>query len=229
MKIKYKLPEKFKDLEVISEYKGFRKPILVKDEFGVLETTPYKLRRIKKLGIFSAIDKTAYFKAKLSAVQPDLKVLGEYVGALTKILVRDKYGECMCFPNSLLLGKVPTIQTAVDKTAYFIAKAREVHGDKYDYSETRYEYSELYVVIKCPKHGKFKLEAKRHLSGAGCSKCVNGRGGDEFIRKAKSLYGELKFDFSKVVYVNLDTPVTIVEDGIPTKVVPRDFLKGGWN
>lgn len=233
MKIRYELPEKFKDLEIVSEYKGFRKPILLQDEFGILETTPCKLTRVKKLGISSAKDKTAYFKAKLSAVQPDLKVLGEYVGALTKILVRDKYGECMCFPNSLLLGKKPTIQTAINQTEYFIAKSREVHGDKYDYTKTKYEYSELNIVVICPEHGRFRQEARHHLAGCGCPKCANSGGGDEFIRKVKSLSGGFSFDFSKVEYINIDTPVIIIEDGIASKVIPKVFLhkleRGEWN
>lgn len=56
-------------------------------------------------------------------------------------------------------------------TEDFIAKARLVHGDKYDYTPTQYKGSTEEVEINCPIHGPFKQKAANHLSGYGCQKC----------------------------------------------------------
>ena len=53
----------------------------------------------------------------------------------------------------------------------FIHKARQVHGDKYDYSGVNYVGSRIKVVITCPKHGPFKMRPTNHLGGQGCPKC----------------------------------------------------------
>jgi len=45
-------------------------------------------------------------------------------------------------------------------TEEFIKKAREVHGDKYDYSKVEYLNATTPVVIICPKHGEFKKKQR---------------------------------------------------------------------
>jgi hypothetical protein len=61
----------------------------------------------------------------------------------------------------------------------YIAKAREVHGDRYDYSITEYERCDRPVDIICRKHGVFTIKkAARHIykngknkPPTGCQKC----------------------------------------------------------
>lgn len=53
----------------------------------------------------------------------------------------------------------------------FIAKAREVHGDKYDYSKVEYINSKSKVCIICPEHGEFWQTPHNHLVGYDCIKC----------------------------------------------------------
>ena len=57
------------------------------------------------------------------------------------------------------------------KTKNFIEKAKEIHGDKYDYSKVNYINSQTKVCIICPKHGEFWQRPNNHLNGWGCSKC----------------------------------------------------------
>lgn len=57
----------------------------------------------------------------------------------------------------------------------FIAKAREVHGDKYDYSQVVYTGSQCKVTIVCPIHGAFEQRASAHLQGSGCKFCAAAR------------------------------------------------------
>ena len=101
-------------------------------------------------------------------------------------------------------------------TQEFIKRAREVHGNKYDYSKVEYTNNHTKVFIICPTHGEFSQTPNAHLNGQGCIKCSymkcrNGRTltQDEFIRRAKEVHGD-KYDYSKVVYVNSSTKVCIV-------------------
>ena len=53
----------------------------------------------------------------------------------------------------------------------FEEKARMVHGNIYDYSESKYVDSKTKVCIICPIHGKFWQSPNVHLRGYGCPKC----------------------------------------------------------
>lgn len=96
-------------------------------------------------------------------------------------------------------------------TEEFIAKAREVHGDKYDYSKTDYIYNRIKVRIKCRECGKYFWQTPNsHLSGHGCPY----HGGVKFnknifIEKSKKTHGN-KYDYSKVNYINNNTKVCII-------------------
>ena len=97
-------------------------------------------------------------------------------------------------------------------TAEFIQEAKQIHGDKYDYSKVTYINSCSKVYIICPIHGEFWQEANSHLMGHGCPKC-NGEiksCAEDFINKATKLYDN-KYDYSKVKYINNNhTKVCIV-------------------
>lgn len=55
----------------------------------------------------------------------------------------------------------------------FISKAKNIHGDKYDYSLVTGDISShRKVTIICPEHGVFQQTPTGHLSGKGCSKCA---------------------------------------------------------
>lgn len=54
----------------------------------------------------------------------------------------------------------------------FVRRAENIHGDKYDYTESVYKNGRTSVEIICRKHGKFTQIADKHLSGQGCPKCA---------------------------------------------------------
>ena len=99
----------------------------------------------------------------------------------------------------------------------FIAEAREVHGDKYDYSKVEYVSNDTKVCIICPEHGEFWQVPFSHLLGIGCPKCGSSkiwekRGRittEEFVNRSKELHGD-KYDYSKVEYKTMKTKVCIV-------------------
>lgn len=93
----------------------------------------------------------------------------------------------------------------------FIEKAKEVHGDKYDYSKVVYKNTHLNVLITCPMHGDFEQTPHNHLKGKGCKFCANNQklSNSDFIKKAKQIHGD-RYDYSKVNYVNNTTKVCII-------------------
>ena len=61
-------------------------------------------------------------------------------------------------------------------TDEFIAKAREIHGDANDYSESEYRNNRTEVKIKCLKHDYVYTQRPiDHLQGCGCPLCWNER------------------------------------------------------
>lgn len=102
--------------------------------------------------------------------------------------------------------------TRITNQEQFIAKAKEIHGDKYDYSQVDYRRSSEKVVIICPEHGAFEKTPNKHLAGQGCPVCGRNRtktGLDEFVRRAVSVHGD-RYDYSEVVYQRKDVPVKII-------------------
>lgn len=82
----------------------------------------------------------------------------------------------------------------------FISKAKEIHGEKYDYSKTIYKDNRSNIIVTCPEHGEFKLKPKEHLNGKGCPECAEKeRDKAEFIRRAREIHGD-KYGYSLVDY-----------------------------
>lgn len=96
-------------------------------------------------------------------------------------------------------------------TEKFIKKAREVHGNKYDYSKVNYKNNHAKVPIICPVHGPFQQYPINHLRGHGCKSCVGLERltTKEFINRAQKVHGH-KFDYSKTIYINAETNVIII-------------------
>ena len=101
-------------------------------------------------------------------------------------------------------------------TEVFIKKAREVHGDKYDYSKVKYESTSTKICIICKEHGEFWQTPYSHLNGHGCSKCAyevkrqrHIYSQKEIIEKLRSLFGD-RYSYDKVVYKAMKVPITLV-------------------
>lgn len=54
----------------------------------------------------------------------------------------------------------------------FIARARAVHGHKFDYSKVDYKTARIPVTIICPVHGEFQQPPDGHIN-RGCRKCAD--------------------------------------------------------
>ena len=91
-------------------------------------------------------------------------------------------------------------------TESFIAEAKEIYGDRYDYSKVDYKNRDHRVTVVCPIHGDFQVYAREHLDGKGCPKCEKG---EKFLAKLKEKYGD-KFGLDQFVYESSTSPVTLI-------------------
>ena len=151
------------------------------------------------------------------------------------------HGEYHMRKDKVLLGRICPLCREEKIINNFFSKAKEVHGDKYDYSKVNYVKSSEKVCIICPEHGEFWQTPNSHLSGVGCPKCgVKQRASNtcmtfkDFIKKANEKHGD-KYDYSEVEYVNSKTKIKVIchekdENGIehgPFYVEPSLHLHRG--
>ena len=143
----------------------------------------------------------------------------EYKNIITKVcIICPEHGEFWQTPNDHLNGKRNCPKCAhrsyKKTTEEFINEAKELHGNKYDYSKVEYDGKEKNVCIICPKHGEFLQKPTVHLKGSGCPICNREKNKlklttEEFIEKAIKIHGN-KYDYSKVEYNNTDDKVCII-------------------
>ena len=98
----------------------------------------------------------------------------------------------------------------------WISKAKDIHGDKFDYSLTKYINATTKLDIICPIHGLQTMLPHHHINGYGCGKCgkeqINRSSGkqfstESFIEKIKKF--ELNLSFEKTIYKNKRSSVIV--------------------
>lgn len=96
-------------------------------------------------------------------------------------------------------------------TEEFIAKAKAIHGDKYDYSKVKYEGTEKKVIIICKTHKDYLIKPHNFLHGQGCPKCSSHQfiTRESFILRAKKIHNN-RYDYSKVNFIKASEPVCII-------------------
>lgn len=100
-------------------------------------------------------------------------------------------------------------------TAFFIERAIEVHGNKYDYSKSVYVNSKVKMNIVCRRHGVFEQTSTHHIAGTGCPSCgheitaaARRNTTASFIAAARKIHGNL-YSYSKANYRLKDDKVII--------------------
>jgi len=97
-------------------------------------------------------------------------------------------------------------------TEEYIASARKVHGDRYDYSNTVYGGAKYKITVICKDHGEFIQRASHHLSGRGCSKCFFEHQKwttHKFIQKSKEIHKD-RYNYSISEYTGANEKLTII-------------------
>ena len=148
----------------------------------------------------------------------------EYVNNRTKIsIICPMHGEFLQTPNAHLNGhgcqkcKIEKLREINLKNKdIFVTNAINIHGNKYDYSKVEYVNNSTKVCIICPIHGEFWQTPNNHLYGYGCDKCAREKNSlvlrktlEDFINESNTIHN-FKYDYSKVEYINIQTPVCII-------------------
>lgn len=100
-------------------------------------------------------------------------------------------------------------------TQQFIEKAKQIHGNKYNYTKTNYINSTTKVCIICPEHGEFWQLPQNHFK-YGCKECGNENTGkhkrkstEKFIEQSIKIHNN-RYDYSKVEYKTKNDKVCII-------------------
>jgi len=102
-------------------------------------------------------------------------------------------------------------------TEEFIIKARLIHGDRYNYSETIYSGRHSKLKIFCNIHKEFfEQEAGSHLLGSGCPKCSIKKGTlkrtktqEQYLLELYKKHGD-SYDLSNINYINDKGKVNVI-------------------
>lgn len=130
----------------------------------------------------------------------------------------------------------------------FIKRAKEIHGDKYDYSKTKYINKRTNVIIICPIHGEFIQNPHNHnMQKQGCPECGKERAKNRIgdYKNSRKTTEQFKEELSKMFdgnyellsdYVNNKTKVKIFchkknKDGKEHGIflaTPNDLVCRSW-
>lgn len=115
------------------------------------------------------------------------------------------------------LKKKSNVVKGVRKTKeQFIKEAKQIHGNKYDYSLVEYKNTSTKVAIKCLKHNEiFYQRPHGHLGGKGCKKCGYEKNSetlkdniDSFIEKAIKVHGN-SYSYDDIEYKSCREKINI--------------------
>lgn len=119
-------------------------------------------------------------------------------------------------------------------TEQFIIEAKQIHGDRYDYSKAIYINAKTKVIIICKMHGEFLQSIDLHINRkSGCKKCADILRGQsrkfttaQFIEKANKIHGE-NYDYSKSNYLGCyDKTIIICKYHGEFEQAPITHLRG---
>ena len=148
----------------------------------------------------------------------------QYINNETKVcIICPKHGEFWQEPKNHLNGQgCPKCKSEKNKERcnkgieQFIKEAKEIHGDKYDYSKVNYINTNEKVCIICPEHGEFWQTPSSHINQKrGCPVC--GRKSSniakmltnkEFIEKATLIHNG-RYSYEKINYQGYEIPIEI--------------------
>jgi len=153
--------------------------------------------------------------------------LVEYEGQSKKvIIVCSVHGEFLQTPGKHGSGrgcpKCGTIRSNKNSKLTqkeVLERFKKVHGDEYDYSQVDYFGTKTKIQIICKKnsHGVFTQIPSNHFKGVGCPKCgqimaaaKQTKSTEDFIKKAKEVHPDAKYDYSKVEYKGSHKNIIIV-------------------
>lgn len=209
------------DIQIISEYTGADNKVIFKcKKCGHEWQTTIGAVKQSKHGCPKCGLHEAYKNKTIKHIKEKLSNKFEFIEYIDPMHIKVKCKDCgniriTCTSNLLKYGckickmkKVHDLQTLSQEQ--FIQKAKEVHGETYDYSQVKYINYHTKVAIICKQHGIFMQSPAKHLAGQGCPKCIGkNQTIEEFIQKAQQIHGDY-YNYDEVNFINMKTPVTLI-------------------
>lgn len=171
---------------------------------------------------------------ELNPVMSKYEFVSDFEAINKHIILKDKYGLLRVLPSNLIKGKTPTIQSAINKTKYWVNMILERFGDRYDYSSVQYINNSNKVIIICKKHGEFLQSPQKHLSGEGCPTCAYENASRNLSCSHEEFIDKLKFKNPQILeevcfideYTNRDTYMLAQSKYGVVKLKPGKLLSG---
>lgn len=140
----------------------------------------------------------------------------EYVSTADAVtIICPFHGDFFQKPSKHLSGQGCPVCAGTKKktTEQFIVSARQIHGNKYDYSEVVYTTTHKNVRIICPEHGSFEMSPSNHTHSKkpqGCPKCSGRKIFDttDFVHYAEAKHDGY-YSYADTRYVDSKTPLVI--------------------
>lgn len=118
-----------------------------------------------------------------------------------------------------MCGRISSADRNRKSTQEFIAAAKLVHGELYNYSLTEYCKAKQYVDIICPEHGVFKQTPTNHLAGKGCRLCALSSSSYQSFITSSNKSGKALLYIIKCY----DETETFIKIGITSKSIQERF------
>lgn len=148
--------------------------------------------------------------------------LVDYIGSKDRVIIICKdHGEFEQIPNDHLSGHGCNLcgeNRKILQLESFINRSRSVHGDRYDYSETKYINFRTKLRIRCKIHGFFYQYPSNHMAGNNCPKCNEEdrkrRGksrrltNEDFIKDCTKVHNGI-YDYSETIYMDSRSKVIV--------------------
>ena len=108
-----------------------------------------------------------------------------YISMRKKIIITcPTHGDFIQIASSHIIHKqnCPICAKTKLTTEILINRFNEIHGDKYDYSLSKYTSNMCHIDIICKTHGVFNQRYDSHLKGYGCNKCLTSVGENKILK-----------------------------------------------
>lgn len=114
-------------------------------------------------------------------------------------------------------GTLKTAKQCSYSNETFLKKAKDIHGEKYEYPDLNYKNEYTKILIYCLKCGKyFYQDPHHHLKGCGCPYCKKSKGENKIKKFLEE--NEINYEFQKKF-----------KDCRDKKVLPFDFYLPDYN
>ena len=187
-----KYPNSLDNLEILSEFKGYKTALLCKDQFGLVKISPQSLMDGKLPNTRSAIDYKQYLREKLKFIHKDFGYDFEIINNDYSYLICPKHGKIKIQNKYLLLGYIcPICKNELGSNLLYLIQLYDDDETFYKVGISRRTVKDVLRYKDCKALGyKIKVIYEIEFNNSGDSKVLEQQVKD-LIKK--DLYTPLKW------------------------------------